>query len=588
LSKGSQLWVASVAGLLVAFVLAALVLPQSFLLSAVSDIVQALLLASGAASFVPHALRSKGRMRLFWSLITLGISFELIYQLLWIYNEVILRADVPDLFAGDAILFLHIVPLMAALALRPHLPRDEYSARVGRLDFALLLLWWFYLYVLIVMPWQYVVPDVPAYNRNLNAVYLVEKFALLAGLVASWMASKGHWKNLYAGLFGMSLCYASGSTVANWAIGRKLYYSGSLYDLPLVAAMAWITWIGLSTKAEKPAADTREVSTLYGVWVARCSMIAVFSLPLFASWAVSDKLLPARVQTFRLALTLVAAFVMGMMVFLRQHLLDRELIHLLNRSRESFDNLTRLQAQILQSEKLASIGQFVGGAAHELNNPITAMLGYSDMLLSTPLTTEQHPIATKIGQYVRRTKSLVASLVSFARQTPTAKGPVDLNTLARTAVKLTQSQWNALDIEVRTQFDPVLPKVLGDSNQLLQVCLQLIANGLQVLSESGGRILTVRTERETDTSLLLIATESISIAAQNNVAAGANSQGNPEDGLALSACQGIIQDHGGYVSHQRREDGSILLRVELPVTDSLPSKSRESTVPVMWQSRPYA
>ena len=527
-------------------------------------------------------------MRLFWSLITLGISFELIYQLLWIYNEVILRADVPDLFAGDVILFLHIVPLMAALALRPHLPQDEYSARVGRLDFALLLLWWFYLYVLIVMPWQYVVADVPAYNRNLNAVYLVEKFALLAGLVASWMASKGHWRNLYAGLFGMSLCYASGSTVANWAIGRKLYYSGSLYDLPLVAAMAWITWIGLSTKAEKPAADTREVSTLYGVWVARCSMIAVFSLPLFASWSVSDKLLPARVQTFRLALTLVAAFVMGMMVFLRQHLLDRELIHLLNRSRESFDNLTRLQAQILRSEKLASIGQFVGGAAHELNNPITAMLGYSDMLLSTPLTTEQHPIATKIGQYVRRTKSLVASLVSFARQTPAAKGPVDLNTLARTAVKLTQSQSNALEIEVRTQFDPVLPKVLGDSNQLLQVCLQLLANGLQVLSESGGRVLTVRTEQELDTSVLLIATEPISIAAQDSAVPGANSQTNPEDGLALSACQGILQDHGGYVSHERREDGSILLRVEIPVTDSLPAKSRESTVPVMWQSRPYA
>ena len=130
-------------------------------------------------------------MRLFWSLITLGISFWLTYQLLWTYYEVILRSDVPDLFAGDVILFLHIVPLMAALALRPHVPRDEYAARVGRLDFALLLVWWFYLYVLIVIPWQYVVPDVPAYNRNLNAVYLAEKVAFLAGLVACWITSKG-------------------------------------------------------------------------------------------------------------------------------------------------------------------------------------------------------------------------------------------------------------------------------------------------------------------------------------------------------------------------------------------------------------
>ena len=142
------------------------------------------------------SLRSQGRTRLFWSLITLGISFQLTYQLLWTYYEVILRRDVPDLFAGDVVLFLHIVPLMAALALRPHVPRDEYAARVGRLDFALLLIWWFYLYVLIVIPWQYVVADVPAYNRNLNAVYLAEKVAFLAGLVACWTASKGEWRKL--------------------------------------------------------------------------------------------------------------------------------------------------------------------------------------------------------------------------------------------------------------------------------------------------------------------------------------------------------------------------------------------------------
>lgn len=63
----------------------------------------------------------------------------------------------------------------------------------------------------------------------------------------------------------------------------------------------------------------------------------------------------------------------------------------------------------------------MGGAAHELNNPITAMLGYSDLLLSTSLTTEQQPVAAKIGQHVRRTKSLVASLISFARQAPSPK-----------------------------------------------------------------------------------------------------------------------------------------------------------------------
>src|SRR5206468_4280095 len=176
----------------------------------------------------------------------------------------------------------------------------------------------------------------------------------------------------------------------------------------------------------------------------------------------------------------------------------RELVRLLQSSRDAFDNLKHLQAQILQSEKLASVGQLVGGAAHELNNPITAMLGYSDLLLSTDLTQNQKSLAEKISLSVRRTKSLVASLISFARQTPAAKTPLDLNTLSRTAVKLAQPQWQALQIDVRTQFDNQLPKVLGDSNQLLQVCLQMLGNCLHILSERGERILTVGTSAQGD------------------------------------------------------------------------------------------
>jgi len=577
---------AAVVGLLAALVLAAVILPRSFELTAFSDVIQCFLLISGAASFVPLVLRSQGRMRLFWSLITLGVSLWLFYQLLWTYYEVVLRREVPDLFAGDVILFLHVVPLMAALALRPHVPRDEYSARVGRLDFALLLVWWFYLYLLVVIPWQYVVADVAAYSRHLNAVYVSEQIAFLIGLCACWITSRGKWRNLYAGLFGMNFCYGASSTIINLGMLRKVYYTGSLYDIPYVLAMAWLTWIGLHTKIEKPSADAREVSPLYGVWVARCSMIAVFSLPLFAAWAMSDRTVPLHVREFRIALTLVAACFMGVMVLARQHLLDRELTNLLQHSQESVNSLNHLQAQILQSEKLASIGQLVGGAAHELNNPITAMLGYSDMLLSTALTEEQRPLAAKIGQYVRRTKSLVASLISFARQAPGAKGPIDLNTLARTAVKLTQPQWEALEIEVRTRFDHQLPKVLGDSNQLLHVCLQLIANCLHALSE-GGQVLTISTEGKKGSCVLQIATEAMP--GGIFIRTEASSSVDPEDSLGLNACQGILQEHRGRVLQERRDDGALVIRVELPITASAPSRTQpESTVPVLWQSRPYA
>src|SRR5208282_5493253 len=280
-----------------------------------------------------------------------------------------------------------------------------------------------YLYVLAVIPWQYVVANGEAYDHNLNSLYLIEKLALQGALLAAWMRSKGGWKTFYASLFGASLLYAGSSYLANWALDRNSYYSGSLYDIPLAASMAWITLIGLQTREREPRPDGRSPSASHGVWLARVGMIAAFTLPLFAGWALLDTSIPPPIRSFRLALTLAAALFMGIMVFVRQRLLDRELLRLLNHSRESIANLKRLQAQITESEKLASIGQLMGGAAHELNNPITAMLGYSDLLLTTPLTPEQHDLAARIGQHARRTRSLVASLLSFAKQGPTAMAP---------------------------------------------------------------------------------------------------------------------------------------------------------------------
>ena len=585
MSVRSKFWLAAVAATWAVFIVSALVLRNSFGLSVFTDFVEAALLASGAASFVPLAIESKGRMRLFWSLIIFGLSLWLAYQLIWTYYEVILRREVPALFSGDIILFLNLVPSMAALALRPHMQQDEYSARLGRLDFALLLTWWLYLYVLVVIPWQYVVVNVTAYGRNLNTLYAVEKLVLLAGLAACWATSTGRWRKFYASLFAMSLCYSAGSVLANWALERNTYYSGSFYDIPLASAMAWLTWIGLRTRVEEPTRDAREISTVYGVWVARCSMIAVFSLPLFATWAMAEVKVPSHIQVFRLTLTLVAALGMGVMVFFRQHLLDRELRQLLSLSHDSVDSLKRLQAQVLQSEKLASIGQLVGGIAHELNNPITAMLGYSDLLSSTPLTAEQRSSAAKIGHYVRRTRSLVASLISFAKQAPAPKTLIDLNTLARTAIKLAQPQWESLQIEVRTQFDSQSPNVVGDSNQVLQVCLQLMGNCLHAIAEQGGKTLTVTTERSDNVAVLKIAAEAMP--SPPPAAQPAVSPADPEDNLGLSACQGILQEHGGKVSRERRQDGMLLLRMELPAAHAAPVIAKDPTLPVLWESLPY-
>jgi signal transduction histidine kinase len=586
LATGSKLWSVGVIGCLAVLALAALILPRSFRLTAFSDVIQCLLLFAGTIVFIPRALRSSGRMRLFWTLMALGMALWFFYQSLWVYFEVCLRQDVPDVFAGDIVLFLHIVPLMAAVALRPHVPRDEYAAPLGHLDFTLLLVWWIYIYVLVVMSWQYAVVDEFTYTRNLNAVYLVEKLAFLSALVACWLGSKGPWRAFYANLFGAGVMYGVSSYVANWAIAQHHYYSGSLYDIPMAASMTWIALLGIWSHAEEPRAETSHAPTAYGVWVARSGMIAVSSLPLFAGWALYDTAVPASVRSFRLVLTLGAALAMGVMVLIRQRLLDRALIRLLNHSQDSFENLTRLQAQVLQSEKLASIGQLVGGAAHELNNPITAMLGYSDLLLNTQLSPSQRTLAVKIGQYVRRTNSLVAGLLSIARKGPSKKTLVDLNTLVRTAVKVMQPQWQALKIEIQMELDHSLPKIQGDSNQLLQVCLQIVGNALYALEESGGRALTLVTEQHTGIAVLQVAEGPLR---PEPVATGQALRSlTPSDHLGLSACQSIVQEHEGRIHCENLENGGRVIRVELPVSAPTVRKVSAAGVPALRPSRPFA
>ena len=565
MTKRSHICILIASGLVVAQSVASLVLRQTFALTVFSDLTQCILLLSGALSLLPNIAVTRGRTRLFWALMTLGVAFWLAYQLLWTYFEVILRRDVPNPFVGDVVLFLHIVPMMAALALQPHVEQDDRTARLGSLDFALLLIWWLYLYLFAVIPWQYAHTNETTYEHALNVLYLTEKMVFLAGLAVVWTRSKESWKTVYAHWFGASMVYALSSYVANWGIERHTYYTGSFYDVPLVASMAWVIGVGLLALDLSPKQMPAQASPSHGVWVARLGMVAIFSLPLFAAWSVFDPNTPAAVSTFRLVVTLVTMLVMGGLVFIKQHLLDRELLRLLRTSQESFENLRRVQAQLLQSEKLASLGQLVGGAAHELNNPLTAMLGYADLLVETPLQNEQRVLAEKIAQQVRRTKGLVSSLLSFAQQVPTEKVLLDMNALAQTAVKLSQPQLRARNIRVHTELAPDLPQILGDSNQLLQVCLHITNNALQAMAQTGG-VLSVSTRRHDQCVQLEFSDNGPGAQEPNRVfdpfyTTKPIGQGT---GLGLSACYGIVQEHKGKIMCQNGPQGGAIFRIELP------------------------
>ena len=542
---------------------ASILLRQSFPLTVLSDVTQCVLLLSGTAALMPNILRNHGRARLFWILMTLGLAMWLAYQLLWVYFEVVLRKEVPNPFVGDVVLFLHLVPMMAALALRPHSEQDDRTTKLSTLDFALLLMLWVYLYLYAVLPWQYAHYDELRYSITFRFLYLTEHTVFLGGLAYLWLKSSGSWKLLYASWFGASLTYALSSYAANWAIAKQVYYTGSIYDLPLAASMAWVSLIGIVAQDSKYQQQPLQGSRAHGAWVARVGMAAILCLPLFGVWSLIDDSLPPEVRRLRIVVTLGAVVVMGGMVFLRQYLLDQELRRLLIDSQESFDNLKTLQTQLVQSEKLASMGQLVGGAAHELNNPLTAMLGYSDLLIATALPDEQRDVAEKIGHQVRRTKALVSSLLSFAKQAPSEKISVDLNSLAQTAVKLSQTQFRFNKVETKMELAPDLPRVLGNSNQLLQVFLQLINNGVCAMDEAGGGTLAIRSEEQGGFVSLEIS-DTITGTKSPHVESGLTTRGDYGAGVGPSACYGIIQEHNGRILSQTRAAGGSVFRIELP------------------------
>jgi signal transduction histidine kinase len=453
-----------------------------------------------------------------------------------------------------------------------------------------MMIWWMYLYIFAVMTWQYVVPNIDAYDDNLNLLYLIEKVAFLGWLFVAWLRSKGPWNFFYANLFGASLTYACSSYVANWAIGRHAYYSGSLYDIPLATSMAWITVIGLWSGACEPETRKKAPTSSHGVWLARVGMIAVFSLPLLGTWALLENGIPSRIRSSRLVFTLGAALCMGVMVFARQRQLDRELLRLLAQSRNSLANLKRLQAQITESEKHASVGQLVGGAAHELNNPITAMMGYSDLLLTSSLSEEQQGLAVKIGQHVRRARLLVATLLSFAKQGPATMAPLDLKTVLRTAVKVSEPLYQSLNVELRANLHGEIPPLLADSNQLLQMCVQVLNSAATAGGLRGVRELIFTAEHRSGLVTISICPNSPVLEENQDTPRVEETSENEASSelfsrLGLTACQSVLLQHRGRILCSENDAG-LAIKIELPITPQEQSSAQRAAV--MWQPQPSA
>lgn len=573
---------------------ASFLLPAGQSLSTFGDIAQCLVPLLANAGLLLNAGTPHWRRNVFWMLTALSCTLWMVGQFQWTYYEVYLHQPLPDLYPGDIIFFLCGVPLMAAITLRPHLKRSELRLRFGYLDFVLLLAWWIFIYAFVVLPWMYAEPMLGQYNYNFDLITNVQNMVTVIGFAVLWLQSRSAWRTVYANLFGAQALHMISSLMINVAISLKVYHTGSVYDLPLIASFLWFAASGVIAYKNREALDQAADGAFFesseqkkgeNLIASRLAMAAVVSLPMFALYTIKFANDSPVVRQFRLMTILVAAVPLGFLVFLRQHLADRDRARLLAHAEESVENLQRLQAQLVQTEKLVSLGQLAAGAAHEINNPLTAILGYSDLLADdASLAEKPRAIAGKIRDQARRTKTLVGNLLSFARQVPAERTLLDLNTVVTNAVQLRALDLRNSGTKIDLKLESVLPAVRGDGNQLMQVFFNIVNNAVDAMdSQSGGGTLSIKTARDRANVAVIFSDTGPGIKEPHRVFDPfyTTKPIGKGTGLGLSICFGIVQEHGGKILCYNGQHAGAVFRVELPaVLAAGPVRDTQAATPL--------
>jgi signal transduction histidine kinase len=552
-------------------------------LSTFGNITQCLVPLVANAFLLLNAGTPQWRRNIFWMLLALSCTLWMLGEFDWTYWEVYRHESVPIMYGGDVVFFLKGIPMMAALALQPHRRQAELQLRLGYLDFVSLLTWWTFLYVFVVFPWMYALPSEAQYNFNYDLITNIQNMVIVGGLGYLWLRSKGAWRLVYANLFGAATLYMLSSLTINVAISLHRYSTGSPYDLPLVSSFLWLGFAGLIAYRNRADLEPTEdddaansgAASQDRNWASRLAMVAALSLPLFAIYAVHYSSEPHEISDYRTLTALIASIPLMVIIFFRTYIADKDRVRLLSRSEQSVENLQRLQAQLVQTEKLVSLGQLAAGAAHEINNPLAAILGFSDLLADDPsLTDKARATAAKIRDQARRTKTLVGNLLSFARQVPPERTLLDINTVVTNAIQL-RSLDRSPKTRIELQLESVLPGVRGDGNQLMQVFFNLINNAVDAMESHEGGVLTVKTVRDRGSVIILFTDTGPGLKEPHRVFDPfyTTKPVGKGTGLGLSICFGIVQEHAGKIMCYNAQTGGAVFRVELPaVLAALPAR----------------
>jgi signal transduction histidine kinase len=558
---------AAVAGFLILYTVVSLTAKRGFALTAFSDSCGLALWLIAVAVMLWAAISNQGRTRWFWILMAASAAMVGSNFAGWFYYEVIAGRSTPEPFWADIPLFLQPVPMMAAAALRPGSKQQEQKFHLSSLNFLILLLWWIYIYMFLVYPNEYILPNKASFDSYYYVLF-VSEFALLQAVLGGMaMVAQGAWRKIYWHLFFAGSLYLLAYQWLNAALGREQYYSGSIYDVPDYAAICWFILIALRARnvpSEPLAGGERERWADVPGFLA---VLAVLSLPLIGLCELFLDPQASQLRFYRVVVTLGGILVLGVCVFLRQILLAREMKRLLLDSEQNLEHLQRAQTQLVQKERLAGVGQLVAGVAHELNNPLTAVMGYSDLLMEQAAEGASRPKLEKLKTEAQRMKRIIQNLLTFAQPQHEGRRLLDIAVVVRESLMLLDYQLRNSGISVEVNFAPNLPRIASNEGQFKQVFVNLFSNSAQALEQAQVKKISVQGYLEGE-KVVLRFTDSgpgfndVSRAFDPFYTTRPVGQGT---GLGLSICYGTVREHNGNIYAQNLEPNGAAVTIELPV-----------------------
>ncbi len=567
-------------GFLAAFALMPGVAHGNFLQTATGDLAPLAVIAGTVILTLRNAYDSRGSSRLFWGLITVGMAMWCFNLAAWAWFEVWLRHDVPDPYYGDIVLFLHLVPIMAAVLVQPRNKTEDASSASGMLNIGMLLVWWMVLYAFLVFPDEYIVMNRAVFSQRWDVLYLLENLMLIAISGRAFNIARGKWRKLYGNLFIANVSYSVASVFINAAIRQHTYKTGGIWDVPFLASALCFLWVAVWGRRALPDLDrepTLEDEPIRGAIAPYLARMALISLPCMGYWALFVSSAPARIRQVQFEVAIGGVAILIFFVFLKQHLLDRRMVQLLRESRHSYENLRRLQGKVIQQEKLASLGELVSLAASELQYPLSAVQESSEALLtSRHLKADQLATVRKIGQQARRTRDLVSNLLSFAQQVPGEKIPLDVTPLVQRAVQMESFKLDNREIRLSVESEDYLPRVLGNGNQLLQTFLQIVENAIEALQSVGKGHLLITVRREINDVVIEFMDDGPGLQNPERVFDPfyTTKPVGKGTGLGLSAAYGVVQEHKGQITCHNRSEGGAVFEIRLPIVKSAAVSSR--------------